>query len=82
MMHLTLKRLEAPGSLEIKWVGGWGVKTSSWKQGVGRRYEIENSWRVDCGAQRFETRLDNKTRPQFQSRKGTEVREGLGEHLW
>jgi hypothetical protein len=23
MMHLTLKRLEAPGSLEVRWGGGW-----------------------------------------------------------
>jgi hypothetical protein len=23
-MHLTLKRLEAPGSLEVRWGGGWG----------------------------------------------------------
>jgi hypothetical protein len=24
MMHLTLKSLEAPGSLEIRWGGSWG----------------------------------------------------------
>jgi len=24
MMHLTLKRLEAPRSLEVRWHGGWG----------------------------------------------------------
>jgi hypothetical protein len=24
MMHLTLKRLEAPGSLEVRWGGSWG----------------------------------------------------------
>jgi hypothetical protein len=29
-MHLTLKRLEAPGSLEIRWGG-----TSTWRQGGG-----------------------------------------------
>ena len=23
MMHLTLKRLEVPGSLEVRWGGGW-----------------------------------------------------------
>jgi hypothetical protein len=23
MMHLTLKRLVAPGSLEVRWDGGW-----------------------------------------------------------
>ena len=25
MMHLTLKRLEAPGSLEVRWDGGEGI---------------------------------------------------------
>jgi hypothetical protein len=25
MMHLTLKRLEAPGSLEVMWGGGWDI---------------------------------------------------------
>jgi hypothetical protein len=23
-MHLTLKRLEAPGNIEVWWSGGWG----------------------------------------------------------
>ena len=36
-MHLTLRRLEDPGSLESGWVG-----TSSWRQGVG-----EKVWDVD-----------------------------------
>jgi hypothetical protein len=31
MMHLTLKKLEAPGSLEIRWGGGLG-------------YPCEDSW--------------------------------------
>jgi hypothetical protein len=30
MMHLTLKRLEAPGSLEIRWGGGWGHPPGDW----------------------------------------------------
>jgi hypothetical protein len=37
-MHLTLKRLEAPGSLEVWWGGGWRV---------GRRYRMRNSQRED-----------------------------------
>ena len=46
-MHLTLKRLEAPGSLEFWWGGvGWGgdilVETGRAK----RRYGMWNSWRV------------------------------------
>jgi hypothetical protein len=40
MMHLTLKRLEAPGSLEVRWGG---------ERGVGRRYGMWNSWSVDGG---------------------------------
>jgi hypothetical protein len=33
-MHLTLKRLEAPGSSEVWWSGGWRVETSLWTQEV------------------------------------------------
>jgi hypothetical protein len=36
-MHLTLKILEIPGNGEVWW-GGGGVGTSSWRQGLGRRY--------------------------------------------
>jgi hypothetical protein len=36
MMHLTLKRLEAAGSLEVRWGGE-----------LGRRYGMWNSGRVD-----------------------------------
>ena len=38
-MHLTLKRLEAPGSLEIWWRGGGGgdilLETGGWGGGMG-----------------------------------------------
>jgi hypothetical protein len=36
MMHLTLKRLEAPGSLEVRSVGGGGIhiETGGWEGGV------------------------------------------------
>jgi hypothetical protein len=40
-MLLTLKKLEAPGSLEFWW--GWWVGTPSWRQGVGKRYGLWNS---------------------------------------
>jgi hypothetical protein len=46
-MHLTLKRLEAPGNFRGQ--VGWGMGTSTWRQGVMRRYGIFNSWRVDGG---------------------------------
>ena len=43
MIHLTHKRLEAPGSLEVKWGGGWENPSGDrvrWGGGVG------------CGAER------------------------------
>jgi hypothetical protein len=45
MMHLTHKRLEATGSLEVRW--GGGVEVSMWRQGVGRKCGMWNSLRVD-----------------------------------
>jgi hypothetical protein len=47
MMHLTFRRLEAPGSLEVRWGEWWGQPGGD--RGVGRRYGIWNSWRVDGG---------------------------------
>jgi hypothetical protein len=39
MMHLTLKILEVPGSLEVRWGGGWSgdihVETGGWGGGMG-----------------------------------------------
>jgi hypothetical protein len=37
MMHLILKRLEAPGSLEVRWGGGWGHPRGDkgWEEGMG-----------------------------------------------
>jgi hypothetical protein len=40
-MHLILKRMEAPGSLEVRWV-------SMWRQGVGEEVwdveQLEGGW--------------------------------------
>jgi hypothetical protein len=48
LIHLTLKRLEAPGNLEVKWVG---VGASTWRQGgVGRSCRMWNSQMVDGGS--------------------------------
>jgi len=47
-MHLTLKRLEAPGSSEVRWSGGWGHPHGDV---VGRRYGMWNSRRIDGGVQ-------------------------------
>jgi hypothetical protein len=50
MMHLALKRLETPGSLEIGRVGV-GVGALMWRWGgVGRRCGMWNRWRVNEGA--------------------------------
>jgi hypothetical protein len=35
MMHLTLKRLKAPGSLEVRWGGSWGHSYRD-RMGCGR----------------------------------------------
>jgi hypothetical protein len=48
-MFLILKRLKAPGSLEVWLCGWWVMGTSSWIQGVGRRYGMCNTERVDLG---------------------------------
>ena len=44
-MYLTLKRLEAPGSLDVRRGWGWGHPRGN--RGMGRRYEMWNIQRVD-----------------------------------
>jgi hypothetical protein len=50
MMHLTLKRLVSPGSLEVKWGGGGGgsihVETGGWRKGIGCG---TNRWWMEVG---------------------------------
>jgi hypothetical protein len=45
MMHLTLKKLEAPESLEVRWGWEWGHPCGDWW--VGRRCGMWNSQKVD-----------------------------------
>jgi hypothetical protein len=45
MMHLTFKRLEALGSIEVRWGGGWGHPPGD--RVLGRKYGMWNSQRVD-----------------------------------
>jgi hypothetical protein len=45
-MHLTLKRLEAPGSLEVWWGEGGDILVEM-GVGVWRKYRMWNSWRMD-----------------------------------
>jgi hypothetical protein len=44
MMLLTLKRLETPGRLEVKWGGGGDiyVETGEWARGMG--YGTVRGW--------------------------------------
>ena len=47
-MHITFKRLEAPGTGEVWWGGGEKVGTSPGRWGgVGRRNGMSNSQRED-----------------------------------
>jgi hypothetical protein len=45
MICLTLKRLEAPGSLEVRWSGGGGWGHPYRYRGVVRRYGMWNTRR-------------------------------------
>ena len=47
MMHLTLKRLEAPGSLDVRW--DRELEHPREDRGLRRRYGRWNSWRVEGG---------------------------------
>jgi hypothetical protein len=48
MMNLTLKRLEAPGSLEVRWGEGWEHPHGN--KGMGRRCGMWSSRKMDKGA--------------------------------
>jgi hypothetical protein len=51
MMHLTHKRLEAPGNLEVKYSGELGhPHGDSW---VGKRYGMWKSQRMDGGGNKI-----------------------------
>jgi hypothetical protein len=56
MMHLIPKRLEAPGSLEVRW--GWGHPCGD--RGMRRKGWMWNSWRVDGGAGEWNMECKNK----------------------
>jgi hypothetical protein len=49
MMYLTLKGLEAPGSLEVRWGEGRGIHMET-RDGVGRRCGMWRRQKVDGGA--------------------------------
>jgi hypothetical protein len=43
MMHLSLKRLEAPGSLEVRWAKSRGIHVET---GDGKKCGMWSSWTV------------------------------------
>jgi hypothetical protein len=53
MMHLNLKRVEAPRSLKVWWGWGRGEKIHV-ETGVGRRYGMCNPLEVSKGGPRGE----------------------------
>jgi hypothetical protein len=52
MMHLTLKRLEAPGSLEVRWGGWWGIH-------VEMEWGGEEVWNVEQSEGKMGGRVGN-----------------------
>jgi hypothetical protein len=52
-MNPTLKTLEALESLEVWWSGGWGIRTSSLRQGYGGG--------IECGSDKGWTRSGIKS---------------------
>jgi hypothetical protein len=52
MMYLTLKRLEAPETLEVRWGGGWGNPCGN-RGVVGRRCGMWSSQKVDKGGREW-----------------------------
>jgi hypothetical protein len=59
MMHLTLKRLEAPGSLEARCGRGWAYPRGD-RGGVGRRCGTCCSRRVDGGSGEWNMECKNE----------------------
>ena len=47
MTHLTLKKLEAPDSLGVRWVGGIEIGIHIEMGGLGRKCGMWNSWRME-----------------------------------
>jgi hypothetical protein len=69
MMHLTLKRLEAPRSSEVRWGERWGA--SMWREGGGKEmWDVEKSggewgWRMEYGVHDLEIKhIDQGRKPR------------------
>jgi hypothetical protein len=62
MMHLTFKRLEAPGSLEVRWVRVGGIHV---ERGLGHRKvwdveQLESGWGGGSGIWSIKNKLKIK----------------------
>jgi hypothetical protein len=73
MKHLTLKRLEAPGSLEVRWGGvGWGLghphgNGVGWRGGVGCGavggwMGRGREWNMECKKNELQIKLNKKNK--------------------
>jgi hypothetical protein len=63
IIHLALKRLEAPGSLEIRWSSDWGHAHGDgvgWGRGVGCGAVKGWMWRAGNGIWSAENQIKNK----------------------
>jgi hypothetical protein len=52
MMYLTLERLEAPVSIEVRWSEGWGHPYGDRKWGGGMGCGTVGGW-VGCGGIKY-----------------------------
>jgi hypothetical protein len=57
MMHLTLKRTEAPVSLEVRGQVGWGLEASMWRGGSGMWSSLRVSGEVGNGIWSIKNKL-------------------------
>jgi hypothetical protein len=70
MMHLTLKRLEAPGSLEVTGGGGWGYPCGCGREEVWDVEQLEGG-RGGAGSVKneFHIKLNLKKSRQYSTTK-------------
>jgi hypothetical protein len=66
MMNLILKRLEAPGSLEVRWGGGWGHSLGDRGWGGGTGCGTVRGWMGVFGV-KYKL-LKNKINKRYRSR--------------
>jgi hypothetical protein len=69
MTHLTLKKLEAPDSLGVRWVGGIEIGIHIEMGGLGRKCGMWNSWRMEWWVGSGIWDVNNKLKNQIKINK-------------